>query len=65
VSGHPTPPFSMNIPWDVISTNVTKNQEVADKIKEQSRLKYGVPAKEVEEYINLRAGFNEEKKIPF
>ena len=73
VDGHPSPPFSMNIPWDVISTNVPKNQEVAKKIIEMSRLKFGVPAKEVEEYINLRLGVGEPKaekpvsdrKIPF
>jgi len=75
VDGHPTAPFSMNIPWETISTNVPASQDVANKIKEQSRIRYGVPVKEVEEYINLRAGFDEsppkinnkpeKKKIPF
>ncbi len=72
VDGHPSPPFSMSIPWDVISTNVSQSQDIAKKIIEMSRLKYGVPINEVEEYINLRAGFDEpepeiepERKIPF
>ncbi len=73
VNGHPTAPFSMNIPWETINTNVPQSQEVADRIREESRQKYGVPVKEVEEYINMRAGFNdpepeplpEKRKIPF
>jgi len=58
----------MNVPWDVIHTNVPTSKEIAQKITEMSRLKYGIPVKEVEEYINLRAGFEEPKtkdKIPF
>lgn len=68
VDGHPTPPFSMNIPWDVIHTNVVTSEETANKIIENSRQQYGVPVAEIEEYINLRAGFEEPQtkaKIPF
>lgn len=68
VDGHPTPPFSMNVPWDIVHTNVPSNPQISKKIKEMSRLKYGIPVKEVEEYINLRAGFEEpvpKDKIPF
>lgn len=65
VDGQPTAPFSMQIPWDTI--NVPQDQNVANKIKELSRQRYGVPVKEVEKYINVRAGFEESapKKIPF
>jgi hypothetical protein len=74
VDGHPMEPFSMFIDWeDVVSK--PKSTDIAQRIKEQSRNKYGVPKGEVEEYINARAGFNEpeppplpkldKKKIPF
>ncbi|EKE00178.1 MAG: hypothetical protein ACD_22C00081G0001, partial [uncultured bacterium] len=56
--GHPTIPFSMEVDWDMI-TNTKKDPEVARKIRELSRMKYGRPAAEVEEFINLRAGANE------
>jgi hypothetical protein len=68
VGGQPTAPFSMNIPWDTISTNVVQSPETANKIKELCRTKYGVPVQEVEEYINMRAGIVElqpKRKIPF
>ncbi|OGC46201.1 hypothetical protein A2V49_04395 [candidate division WWE3 bacterium RBG_19FT_COMBO_34_6] len=64
VDGHPTPPFSMRVPWDVINTNVAKSDEVAKKIKEYSRLKYGVPKEEVEEFINQRSGLYEKPEVP-
>jgi hypothetical protein len=63
VDGHPTQPFSMHVPWEIIHTKVLSNQETAKKIKEHSRLKYGVPVKEVEDYINHRAGLVEMPKI--
>lgn len=63
VKGQPTIPFSMKMDWDWI-TNQPKNFGVAQKIKEMSRLKYGVPAKEVEEYIKLRAGYDEKPELP-
>jgi hypothetical protein len=63
VKGQPTAPFSMEVDWDWI-TNQPKNFDTARKIKEMSRLKYGVPAKEVEEYIKLRAGYNEQPETP-
>jgi hypothetical protein len=68
VDGQPTAPFSMHVPWEVIHTKVLPNQATANKIKEISSLKYGVPVSEVEEYINYRAGFNEKTsnaKSPF
>ncbi len=64
VDGHPTPPFSMSIPWDVIHTQVPQKPEISSKIKELCSAKYGVPVKEVEEYINMRAGLNEPPKEP-
>ncbi len=63
VRGQPTAPFSMEVDWDWI-TNQPKSLDLAGKIKEMSRLKYGVPAKEVEEYIKLRAGYNEQPEVP-
>jgi len=63
VKGQPTAPFSMEVDWDWI-INQPKNFDTARKIKEMSRLKYGVPAKEVEEYIKLRAGYNEQPETP-
>jgi hypothetical protein len=63
VKGQPTVPFSMEVDWDWI-TNQPENFDAAKKIKEMSRLKYGVPAKEVEEYIKLRAGYNEQPEGP-
>ncbi len=75
VDGHPTAPFSISLPWNVISTNVEKSQQTADKIRESSRQKYGVPVNEVETHINMRMGFNDQaaqnledlplKKLPF
>ncbi|MBP7928069.1 hypothetical protein KAZ57_02895, partial [Patescibacteria group bacterium] len=63
VDGHPTPPFSANLPWDVISTNVEKSKDVASKIIENSRMKYGKPVEDVEAYINDRAGFNDPEPV--
>jgi hypothetical protein len=63
VKGQPTMPFSMEVDWDWI-TNQPKNFEAAKKIKEMSRMKYGVPAEEVEEYVKLRAGYNEQPEVP-
>jgi len=63
VKGQPTIPFSMEVDWDWI-TNQPKNFDMAKNIKEASRLKYGVPAKEVEEYVKLRAGYNEQSEVP-
>ena len=62
IDGHPTQPFSINIPWDVIDTNVEKSEEVSKKIRELSRTRYGVPVDEVERYINMRVGFEEPEK---
>jgi hypothetical protein len=74
VDGHPTEPFSMFVDWDEVNLK-TKYPDMPQKIKESSRTKFGIPKNEVEEYINLRAGFNEpeppplpkldKKKIPF
>ena len=61
VKGQPTPPFSLAVDWNKI-TSAPKDEELAKAIKEMCRLKYGVPAEEVEEYIKLRAGY-EEKKV--
>ena len=58
VDGHPTPPFSMKVDWEAINAE-PKNPQVAENIRQLSRMKYGVPVEEVEQYINTRAGFNE------
>lgn len=74
VDGQPSTPFSMSIPWEVISTKVPKSEDVAKKIKELSRHLYGVPVAEVEEYINMRSGLYDKpeevnplpkRRIPF
>jgi len=58
VKGQPTPPFSMSVDWEWI-TSQEKSDEIAREIKENSRQKYGVPASEVEEYVKERAGYND------
>lgn len=63
VNGQPTVPFSVDLKWDEIK-GVKKYEGIADKIREMSRQRYGTPVKEVEKYVNLRAGFDEEKTIP-
>lgn len=62
VNGHPTVPFSLTVDWDMI-TKTQKNPDIARRIRENSRNKYGIPAKEVEEFINFRAG-NQEPELP-
>jgi hypothetical protein len=64
VDGQPTQPFSMKIDWDAI-TNTKRDKSTAERIREASRMTYGKPLKEVEEYINEKMGFNEptEEKI--
>lgn len=65
VNGHPTPPFSLSVDFNEVNA-FPKRPEVAQKIRELSRMKYGVPVHEVEEFINLRAGLNEteEPELP-
>lgn len=74
VDGHPTVPFSMMVDWDMIN-KTNKDPKFAELLREESRMKYGTPVEEVEQYINLRAGFleppaqtpapGERPKIPF
>ncbi len=74
VNGHPTIPFSMMVDWDMI-TKTAKNPTIAETIRKQSREKFGVAAKDVEDFINNRAGYTEPEptkaaefdmsKIPF
>lgn len=59
VNGQPTPPFSVNINWEEIQA-VKKYPGVDERLREMSRMKYGVPVEEVDKYINLRAGFGDE-----
>jgi DNA helicase HerA-like ATPase len=59
VKGQPTVPFSMATDWEMIK-NTPKDPNVAAKIREMSRMKYGTPAAEVEAFINLRAGAEEQ-----
>jgi hypothetical protein len=68
VKGQPTAPFSMNIVWDFEKNDlssryadVTPSKEIAARIREFSRMKYGRPVHEVEEYINSRTAPDEPK----
>ncbi|RJR26885.1 ATP-binding protein [candidate division WWE3 bacterium] len=63
VKGHPTPPFSMKVDWEAINAH-HKDTSIADRIRETSRMKYGTPVHEIEEYINMRAGFNKKTEEP-
>lgn len=58
VDGQPTQPFSMKIDWDAI-TKTPRDKSIAERIREDSRMKYGVPVKDVEAHINDRIGFTE------
>ncbi len=53
VNGQPTVPFSLAVDWAKI-TSTKKDPEVAARIRENSRMKYGTPVKEVEEFVNSR-----------
>ena len=55
VNNQPSVPFSVSVDWEAI-TNAKKDPDMAKKIREMSSLKYGKPAKEVEEYVNNRLG---------
>jgi hypothetical protein len=55
VNNQPSVPFSVSVDWEMI-TNAKKDPGMAKKIREMSSLKYGKPAKEVEEFINKRLG---------
>jgi len=59
MEGHPSPPFSMKVDWDMVTdANEKKNRELAQRIREHSRNTYGVARSEVEKYINERSNFN-------
>jgi hypothetical protein len=72
VDGQPTVPFSMMVDWESIMST-KKDNNIAEMVRELSRTKYGTPVEEVEQYINLRAGFLESQapaqaerpRIPF
>ncbi len=72
VNGQPSAPFSLRVDWESINATA-KNPDVAARIRELSRTKYGTSVEEVEEYINKRAGFDEvpqpvsfpKKPLPF
>jgi len=53
VKGQPTPPFSLFVDWDDL-TSIKKDPQLAREIREMSGQKYGTPVKEVEEFINKR-----------
>ncbi len=55
VHGEPVPPFSMNVGIDVNAWNAMKNPNIAQAIKELSRLTYGRDVGEVETEITHRA----------
>lgn len=54
INGSPSVPFSMAVDWDMI-TKTPHNKEVADMIKQLSRLKYGRDKDVVEAEIKMRA----------
>jgi hypothetical protein len=60
VEGQPSPPFSLFVDWNDL-TSVPRNPDLAIEIKELSRLKYGTPVEEVEQFINQRL---EEEALP-
>jgi DNA helicase HerA-like ATPase len=53
VKGQPTPPFSLFVDWNDL-TSIKKDPQLAREIREMSGQKYGTPVKEVEEFINKR-----------
>lgn len=55
VHGEPVPPFSMKVSIDLNAWNAMKRPEIAQAIKELSRLTYGRDVTEVETEINRRA----------
>ncbi len=61
VDGHPTPPFSLNVDFNEVNA-FPKRPEVAQRIRELSRNKYGMPVHEVEEFVNRRAGLDEDEE---
>ncbi len=57
IKGHPSPPFSLKVNWDKIGElqkEAKANKEHGERIKQISRLKYGVDQAIVEEDINRR-----------
>ncbi len=62
VGGHPSVPFSMRIAKDRIDA-APKNKEIAAKIRDLSRTKYGTPAAEVESYINQKMSADESPSV--
>jgi hypothetical protein len=63
VQGQPTPPFSLTSDWEAISAS-PKNRQVADSIKELSRLRFGRDRAIVEAEINQRGGLDKIEAIP-
>ncbi len=68
VKGQPSTPFSMNIAWDFEKNDLSSryvdvqpSQEIANRIREYSRMRYGRPVQEVEAYINSRLAPDEPK----
>ncbi|MCL5784075.1 MAG: type IV secretion system DNA-binding domain-containing protein [Patescibacteria group bacterium] len=55
VQGEPVPPFSMSVSIDLNAWNAMKRPEIAQAIKELSRLTYGRDVVEVEAEITRRA----------
>lgn len=53
INNQPSAPFSAQVDWDMI-TGTKKDPDVARRIREMCRAKYGKPVKEVEEFINNR-----------
>ena len=55
VNNEPVPPFSVDLTRDMVQVNASKNDRVAQIIKEMSRLKYGCDKALVEAEIGRRA----------
>lgn len=63
VKGQPAPPFSLFVDIEELNSP-KKDPAVAEQIREMSRMKYGVPVKEVEAAINKRLALDEPKEAP-
>lgn len=62
VKGQPSPPFSFFVDANDVRS-VKRDPALAEEIRELSRLKYGTPAEEVEEFINKRLTEDSSKDI--
>lgn len=62
VKNQPMKPFSVTVDWDMI-TATKKDTAIAKSIRENSRIKYGTPIAEVDEFIAKRMGLNDKAEL--